>query len=127
MLEIINLRIEALYDRDHCLGHAYFLGIAPGAEDAFQQLGQVFRGKIIPLLQEYFFEDWRKIQLVLGDNQKQSDKYRFVKAIEQDGDLQALFGSDHGLDPYGDGVRPRYELNTMAFDEPLAYIQIYQR
>lgn len=126
MLDTINLRIEALYDRDHRIGHAYFREIHPNAADNFQHLSQAFQSKVIPLLQEYFFEDWRKIQLVLGDNQKQSDKYRFIKVIDQDGDLQALFGPDHGLDPYGNSVRARYELNTMAFDEPLSYIQIYQ-
>lgn len=61
MLEKMNERIECLYDRDHTLGHAYFLGVKN-----LEGLMKVFRNKIIPLLKEYFFDDWRKIDMVLG-------------------------------------------------------------
>lgn len=62
LLEALNDRIEFLFDRDHQIGHAYFMGIVN-----YQQLEQVLLGRIIPLLQEYFYNDWEKVQMVLAD------------------------------------------------------------
>jgi 5-methylcytosine-specific restriction protein B len=63
VLRILNERIEYLYDRDHLIGHAYFMNI-----QSHEDLCDAFCDRIIPLLQEYFYNDWRKIQFVLGDN-----------------------------------------------------------
>ena len=127
MLERINERIEALYDRDHCIGHAYLTGLARATDgpQRFEALATAFRQRIVPLLEEYFFEDWRKIRLVLGDNQKRDVKLQFVAegdAHEQD--LTALFGDEHGLDSYA--TKRRYSLREGAFGNPGAYIGIYQ-
>lgn len=62
LLRVMNQRIEYLYDRDHQIGHSYFLGI-----ESYSELEHVFLKKILPLLQEYFYEDWEKIQIVLAD------------------------------------------------------------
>lgn len=62
LLEAMNRRIEYLLDRDHTIGHAYFLNVT-----SFEQLEAVFRERILPLLQEYFYGDWEKVQLVLAD------------------------------------------------------------
>ena len=66
ILEVMNKRIKVLLDRDHCIGHAYF---TPLIEDpSLENLMHIFEKRIIPLLQEYFFDDWTKINLVLGEN-----------------------------------------------------------
>ena len=57
MLAAINQRIEALYDRDHCIGHAYFMALPKDGAARMKALEGVFRGYILPLLEEYFFED----------------------------------------------------------------------
>lgn len=63
LLETINQRIEVLIDKDHQIGHSYFIGIQNLAD-----LKQTFKDKIIPLLEEYFYGDFGKIGLVLGGN-----------------------------------------------------------
>lgn len=125
LLTMLNKRIEALYNRDHTLGHAYFMRIKElKDEDRFNELKSVFRNKIIPLLEEYFFEDWQKIRLVLGDNQKPKLEHQFVHEIGLEESLQELFGHEHELDQYA--IRPCYQLNTVAFDEPSAYVGVYE-
>lgn len=126
MLERINERIEALYDRDHCIGHAYLTALT-GVDDGearFEKMAGIFRHRIVPLLEEYFFEDWRKIRLVLGDNQK-PEAAQFITGSEaHEQDLSDLFGNDHGLDCYA--TKRRYQAQPSAFANPAAYLGIYQ-
>jgi len=68
LLDAMNNRIEFLFDRDHRIGHSYFLNI----ED-YAQLERVFLDRIIPLLQEYFYGDWQKIQMVFADLEDSPD------------------------------------------------------
>ena len=63
LLEAINTRIEYLYDRDHTIGHAYLIDV-----ETLDDLKFAFKNKIIPLLAEYFYEDWENIDLVLNNN-----------------------------------------------------------
>lgn len=107
MLKTINERIEYLYDRDHTIGHAYLMGVTDmGA------LANVFKNKILPLLQEYFYDDWEKIRLVLGDSQ-------FIKEKKP---AKVLFKS--GTDYIDDKIL--YEINNEAFNNPQSYIEIYK-
>ena len=69
LLQAMNDRIEFLYDRDHQIGHSYFLGV-----ESYRSLEEVFLNKIIPLLQEYFYEDWEKIQMVFADIEPGEDE-----------------------------------------------------
>ena len=63
ILKVMNDRIEKLIDKDHKIGHSYFLGI-----ETLNDLKQAFKDKVIPLLEEYFFGDFGKISLVLGSS-----------------------------------------------------------
>jgi 5-methylcytosine-specific restriction protein B len=126
MLDAINQRVEALYDRDHCIGHAYFTPLAkvPDGDERLVALQQVFSTRILPLLEEYFFDDWQKIRLVLADNQKPAAAQFVVEGQDHEDDLARLFGSDHGLDSYV--TKRRYAVQAAAFSNPDAYIGIYQ-
>lgn len=64
VLRTINARVEYLLDRDHAIGHAFFMGEGAASRSA---IDDTMRFKVIPLLQEYFFEDWSRIHAVLGD------------------------------------------------------------
>ncbi len=126
MLSAINQRVEALYDRDHCIGHAYFTPLAkvPDGDERLVALQQVFSTRILPLLEEYFFEDWQKIRLVLADNQKPTAAQFVQESADHEDDLARLFGRDHGLDSYA--TKHRYAVQDAAFSSPDAYIGIYQ-
>lgn len=113
LLDVMNARIEALLDRDHRLGHAYFIGLT--ADDDVRQLKEVFATQIIPLLQEYFFDDWQRIRLVLNDHRKATAADRFI--IEQEGSAAELFGDGNLEVP----TARSWRVNPEAFDRPSAY------
>ncbi len=75
LLEAMNKRIRFLFDREHQIGHTYFLGL-----DDLKSLEDAFKHKIIPLLQEYFYDNWEKIDLVLNRN-------GFIQKIQIESDL----------------------------------------
>ena len=115
MLKTINERIEYLYDRDHTIGHAYFINVSD-----LKTLANVFKNKILPLLQEYFYDDWEKIRLVLGDNQK-DENLQLVK-IKRNMAVEKLFRGK--IDYIDDKIL--YEINSEAFNNPQSYIEIYK-
>jgi 5-methylcytosine-specific restriction protein B len=71
VLETINKRIEILLDRDHLIGHSYFMNVY-----SLEELKETFAKNIIPLLQEYFYGDYGKIALVLGEGFCKADKIK---------------------------------------------------
>jgi 5-methylcytosine-specific restriction enzyme B len=90
LMRVMNQRIEVLLDRDHRLGHAYFM---PLKEDrTFTRLERIFRNQIMPLLQEYFFEDWERISWVLNDLQDTTGSEPFVRDLATEQDIGKLFG-----------------------------------
>jgi 5-methylcytosine-specific restriction protein B len=79
VLKTINERIEVLLDRDHTIGHSYFLKVKDGD---IESLKSVFKNNIFPLLQEYFYHDYEKIALILGEGFvriKENQTVKFAK------------------------------------------------
>jgi 5-methylcytosine-specific restriction protein B len=97
LLDAMNRRIRFLLHRDQTIGHAYFTSVRD-----FHSLKQVFLNQIIPLLQEYFYEDWHRIQLVLrdvGPNHQPSESQIIAhKTVNQ----TEVLGFEH--DDYEDSV-----------------------
>jgi 5-methylcytosine-specific restriction enzyme B len=115
LLSIMNNRIEALLDRDRCLGHAYFLPLRD--DPSLDRMSSIFRQQIIPLLQEYFFEDWSRIQLVLNDHRKLPAN-RFLQQPKTD--LTALFGEQN----LASDRNERWIINDDAFGRVESYLGI---
>lgn len=81
LLKAINTRIEYLLDREKTIGHAFFIGVKN-----LEDLKKVFQNKIIPLLQEYFYNDYALINAVLNDNgilEKQDINSNYLKSITE--------------------------------------------
>lgn len=115
LLRVMNQRIEMLLDREHCLGHANFMPLKD--EPTLELLTAIFRNQVLPLLQEYFFEDWQRIQWVFNDHRKaECDRFIYQRA----NDVQALFGSDVNVGPGGKTWHVRDE----AFDRIEAYLGV---
>ena len=102
ILKRINERIEKLIDRDHCIGHAYFIG-----KDESTIIDSFYKN-IIPLLQEYFFGDYGKIGLVLGKG--------FVRLKKEEGNVFADFDYDYVADL---ASKPIYEIIDYRMNQDL--------
>lgn len=116
MLETMNRRIEALYDREHTLGHAFFMPLKNEKKATINQLASIFTNKIIPLLQEYFYEDYEKIMLVLGIDTQNKDTKKFISVKSN----RNLFQNIQNID-----LIPTYQINEKAFQIPDNYMTIY--
>ncbi|MDD2230736.1 MAG: AAA family ATPase [Candidatus Cloacimonetes bacterium] len=106
LLETINKRIEGLLDEDHAIGHSYFLRVMSGETS----LKQVFFNEIIPLLQEYFYGNYSRIELVIGTG--------FVKAIQVQQSDYATPSSDNEV--FNDHIR--YTLVKEAQMDDFAFL-----
>ncbi|HHP0278408.1 McrB family protein [Acinetobacter baumannii] len=110
LLTVMNQRIEILLDRDHCIGHANFIPLI--VEPKIEKLAKIFQQKIIPQLQEYFFDDWEKIDAVLNGNGMLHKKY--------DPSSQNRLFKDQSLIN-----RSIWEIKPEAFNDVKNYIAIY--
>ncbi|MBH1366879.1 AAA family ATPase [Stenotrophomonas maltophilia] len=109
LLSTLNDRIEVLLGRDHLIGHAYLMGATdlPG-------LAEAFRLRILPLLQDYFFEDWRRIAWVLNDDAKPQGE-RFLRQRELQ--LNRLFAPEAQLAP----DTANWYIHEAAFEQAASY------
>ena len=107
MLRAMNERITVYLDREHQIGHTYLIGVT-----TIDRLSEVFQRRILPLLQEYFYDDWAKIRNVLNENP-------FIRKREIGASMQ-----DAGDEP----ERPVFELLPQDDDQWKdvgSYRQIY--
>ena len=115
LLEAMNRRIELLLDKEHRIGHAYFLGV-----ETLADLKRTFQQTILPLLKDYFFNDIGKIGLVLGKD--------FVQEKNNlNTENQSIFAHfDH---PYANQFAEErvYELKNLDFLNEASFIRIYAR
>ena len=107
MLRVMNERIEALYDRDHQIGHSYFMRLADN--NTIETLKDIFRHEVLPLLQEYFYDDWEKIDIVLNKN-----KFLTTKSSPK------MPSND-----FVDDEKKLWSIDEKALNEPTNYKTIY--
>ncbi|MEX2336526.1 MAG: AAA family ATPase [Fulvivirga sp.] len=123
LLEEINERIALLLDKDHMIGHAYFLSLV-GAEDGEQELLHIFYNKIIPLLEEYFYGDYGKIGLILGEDFVEPKDGAHVKFANFSHEDEAIFKDKklYTIIDYRSSRRSEFlkaVKNIYAIDEPV--------
>jgi 5-methylcytosine-specific restriction protein B len=117
LLRTMNERIEVLLDRDHCLGHAYFMPLKQAEKKNLIQLKSIFSQQILPLLKEYFFEDWERIAWVLNDQNKSDDNHKFIRKAPSN--INELFGNKVASSLQN--IDQRWHLNQSAFDDINSY------
>lgn len=115
LLQVMNERIEVLLGYEHCLGHAYFMALRENP--SIEVLADIFRLQIIPLLREYFFEDWQRISWVLNDQRKIIEN-RFLTQPKTD--LLKLFGDEEGSKLLDE----RWQINEGVFNRIEAYLGV---
>jgi len=138
LLSKMNERIEFLYDRDHTLGHAFFMKLIniQDKHNQYAELCNIFTYKIIPLLQEYFYEDWEKIQIVLGDDRRQFKEFsnepsEFIDGLNSLRLVQSkVFNEESVLGFNHENFEDRitYQVNRELFNYKInnkAFIKIY--
>ena len=97
LLAAMNKRILFLLDREHQIGHTYFMGV-----DDLDSLAATFKNQIIPLLQEYFYDNWAKIDLVLNCNgfvheiSFESDLFKNSDLIDEERKIYEVLPDDDG-------------------------------
>ncbi|MBX1886802.1 McrB family protein [Campylobacter peloridis] len=117
LLKAINTRIEYLLDREKTIGHAFFIGI-----DNLEKLKNVFQNKIIPLLQEYFYNDYALINVVLNDNgmifeDKKDDKYlQKIKKLDSVNSERSIYN----IAPFNDEIWNKIEIYQAIYDDKIA-------
>ena len=120
MMEKMNERISYLYDSEHTIGHAFFTKLSKPELRNIETLKSIFEKSIIPLLQEYFYEDYQKIQLILGDNAKTDDSLKFI--IDEEVEIKNIFkGNAVDVDDLPD---KKYKINSTALQYLDSYKQI---
>lgn len=118
MLEIINQRIEYLVDWKYTIGHEYFLKI--NVSPSLTTLQKIFESTVFPLLCLNLKYDYQKIQLILGDNAKSDDSYKFI--IDEEVFAKDVFKGD--VNQITGTTKKRFAINRLAFSNLESYKEI---
>lgn len=115
LLSAINSRIQFLYDRDHMIGHAFFI-----TENLdLESLKEIMRKKVIPLLQDYFYDDWEKIELILGGASSNDKDNYFLSKVKVN--PNKIFGSQKVND-----YESTYKYKVVKEPSLEAFINVYK-
>jgi hypothetical protein len=112
-LNEFNLRIRLRKDRDHQIGHAYFITVKDS-----ESFNKTFRRQIIPLLQEYFYNDWNGLQYILGENVDSESNGRFIRKIPAGSGTDARNKWQWFFDIDGEELDCLQELSSNYFEQP---------
>lgn len=117
LLKAINTRIEYLLDREKTIGHAFFIGV-----ENLNDLKSIFQNKIIPLLQEYFYNDYALINAVLNDNgmifeDKKDDKYlQKIKNLDSVNSERSIYN----IALFDDKIWDKIEIYQAIYNDEIA-------
>lgn len=117
LLKAINTRIEYLLDREKTIGHAFFVSV-----ENLEDLKKVFQNKIIPLLQEYFYNDYALINEVLNDNgmifeDKKDDKYlQKIKNLDSVNSERSIYN----IASFDDKIWDKIEIYQAIYNDEIA-------
>lgn len=117
LLKAINTRIEYLLDREKTIGHAFFISV-----ENLEDLKKVFKNKIIPLLQEYFYNDYALINAVLNDNgmifeDKKDDKYlQKIKNLDSVNSERSIYN----IASFDDKIWDKIEIYQAIYNDEIA-------
>ena len=116
LLETMNARLTHLRHRDQTLGHSYLIHV-----ESFEELRLVFEKKILPFLQEVFYDDWQQIRLVLSDDSVEREDLQLIR--RRSVSIGELFP---GADPSEISDRPMFEIAPVDEITPEAIRKIYE-
>ncbi|EMC8671560.1 McrB family protein [Campylobacter jejuni] len=117
LLKAINTRIEYLLDREKTIGHAFFISV-----ENLESLKKVFKNRIIPLLQEYFYNDYALINAVLNDNgmifeDKKDDKYlQKIKNLDSVNSERSIYN----IASFDDKIWDKIEIYQAIYNDEIA-------
>ncbi|EPN6890931.1 TPA: AAA family ATPase [Campylobacter jejuni] len=117
LLKAINTCIEYLLDREKTIGHAFFIGV-----ENLNDLKSIFQNKIIPLLQEYFYNDYALINAVLNDNgmifkDKKDDKYlQKIKNLDSVNSERSIYN----IASFDDKIWDKIEIYQAIYNDEIA-------
>lgn len=114
----LNRRIQLLRGREFTIGHALFRELKDEQKQSMKTLSKIMRRGILPLLDEYFFEDWRGIRKVLGDTDGKDGEVEGPHFVEMERDEMGLLGRQGGA---------CYRWNFETLKDPSAYIRLYSQ
>jgi 5-methylcytosine-specific restriction enzyme B len=123
MLKAINQRIELLYDRDHTIGHSFFMKLENGS--LISDLAAIFEKEIIPLLQEYFFDDWERIHWVLDAYKTNNELFFVHKKDKPEGIMGGRWKNANSQPSLADVWELNLDSDLLLIQDSAAYIGIY--